>query len=96
MKRGAPRGRDLVGRLVRTKDPLLAVFVVGHEPGEAPCHARVTRERAVLGARQLQAHPRLAQQEYERAGAQQYKMMRSVTLCLAAPPWVGAHFIATE
>ena len=72
----APRRRNLLGRRVDTEKAVLAVFVERHQCGEAPSHARVPRQRAVLRPRKLQPQLRLAQQRRQCAGDQQIAKYR--------------------
>ena len=63
----AARRRNLLRRRIGPEKPILVVFVERHQRGEAPCHARVPRQRAVLRAGELQPQLRLAQQHRQYA-----------------------------
>ena len=79
---GAPRCGDVVRRIVRAEELGLVVLVERHERGEPARPARVTGERAVLRARQLEAKLRLSQQhdQRQRDGAGHENSDRSVGL----------------
>ena len=63
----AARRRNLLRRRIGPEKPILVVFVERHQRGEAPRHARVPRQRAVLRAGELQTQLRLAQQHRQYA-----------------------------
>ena len=67
---GAAARRDLLGRIVGAKEPLVVVFVERDERRDPPRHPGMPGQRSVLRARQLQARLQFRQRRRQRGGAE--------------------------
>ena len=60
---------DQIGRIVRTKELVLVVFVERDQRGDSPSHTGVAGQRGIFGARQVETDLRLGEGRTQSDGA---------------------------